>query len=59
MAILMPLTLYIPHLVEIDGAFVKMLRDAGSTWKASDCSKKLLAAYNLSAGPTGLTKKNA
>ena len=27
MAILMPLTLCIPHLMEIDGAFVKMWRE--------------------------------
>lgn len=34
-AILMPLTLWIP-LVEIDGPFVKMWRELGSKWKASD-----------------------
>jgi len=36
MAILMPLKLCIPHLVEIDGPLVKMWRELGSTWKASD-----------------------
>ncbi|KIJ12477.1 hypothetical protein PAXINDRAFT_101193 [Paxillus involutus ATCC 200175] len=36
MAILMPLALCIPHLVEIDGPFVKMWRESGSTWKESD-----------------------
>ena len=31
----MPLTLWIP-LVEIDGPFVKLWRELGSKWKASD-----------------------
>jgi FAD/FMN-containing dehydrogenase len=34
-AILMPLTLWIP-LVEIDGAYMKMWRELGGKWNASD-----------------------
>ena len=59
MAILMPLTLYIPHLVGIDGASVEMWREPGSAWKPSDCTEELLAVYNLSIGPTGLVERNA
>ena len=55
-AILMPLTLWIP-LVEIDGPFVKLWRELGSQWKASDdittqwladeTKSKLLTAHGL------------
>ena len=36
MALMMPLTLYIPHLVDIDGPFVKMQRVSGNIWKVSN-----------------------
>ena len=35
-ALMMPLTLYILHLVEIDGPFVKMQRVSGNIWKVSN-----------------------
>ena len=57
MVIIMLLTLCILHLIEIDGGFVKMWRKLESTWKASDCTRELLALYNLSIGLAGLTRK--
>ena len=53
MAILMPLTLWIPHLVDIDGAFVETRREPAGIWKASDSeiTRQLLAAYNVSIDP--------
>ena len=51
MAILMPLTLSILHLVEIDGPLVKMWREPGSTWKAGNAitrTRELLACGVLS-----------
>jgi hypothetical protein len=35
-AILMPLTVCIPHLVELDAPCVEMWRELGSRWKASE-----------------------
>ncbi len=55
---MMILTVCIPHLVEIEAAFMNMWREEGSTWMANDLTRESLATYyNLVIGPTGLEKK--